>query len=65
MVINVKVLEITLLKVKARFGYGWFDLDHFSLGFAYFDQDRAHPAISHCSQLLLKCRVATNISHRL
>ena len=23
---------------------------------------RAHPAISHCSHLLLKCRVATNIS---
>ena len=26
---------------------------------------RAYPAISHCSHLLLKCRVATNISHRL
>ena len=26
---------------------------------------RAHPAISHCSHLLLKCRVATNISHCL
>ena len=25
----------------------------------------AHPAISHCSHLLLKCRVATNISHWL
>ena len=25
-------------------------------------QIRAHPAISHCSHLLLKCRVATNIS---
>ena len=24
---------------------------------------RAHPAISHCSHLLLKCRVATNISN--
>ena len=26
---------------------------------------RAHPAISHCSHLLLKYRVATNISHCL
>ena len=26
---------------------------------------RAHPAISHCSHLLLKCRVATNIIHWL
>ena len=26
---------------------------------------RAHPAISHCSQLLLKCRMATNISQWL
>ena len=26
---------------------------------------RAYPAISHCSHLLLKCRVATNISHWL
>ena len=26
---------------------------------------RAHPAISHCSHLLLKCRVATNICHWL
>ena len=26
---------------------------------------KAHPAISHCSHLLLKCRVATNISHWL
>ena len=26
---------------------------------------RAHPAISHCSHLLLKCRVITNISHWL
>ena len=26
---------------------------------------RAHPAIIHCSHLLLKCRVATNISHLL
>ena len=26
---------------------------------------RAHPAISHCSHLLLKCRVATIISHWL
>ena len=26
---------------------------------------RAHPAISHCSHLLLKCRVATNISYWL
>ena len=27
--------------------------------------NRAYPAISHCSHLLLKCRVATNISHWL
>ena len=26
---------------------------------------RAHPVISHCSHLLLKCRVVTNISHWL
>ena len=26
---------------------------------------RAHPAISHYSHLLLKCRVATNMSHKL
>ena len=26
---------------------------------------RAHPAISHCSHFLLKCRVATNVSHWL
>ena len=26
---------------------------------------RAHPAISHCSHLLLKCRAATNINHWL
>ena len=26
---------------------------------------RAHPVISHCSHLLLKCRAATNISHWL
>ena len=26
---------------------------------------RAHPVTSHCSHLLLKCRVATNISHWL
>ena len=26
---------------------------------------RAHPAISHCSHLLLKCRMATNISQWL
>ena len=26
---------------------------------------RAYPAISHCSHLLLKCRVASNISHWL
>ena len=26
---------------------------------------RAHPAISHCSHLLLNCRVATNMSHWL
>ena len=26
---------------------------------------KAHPAISHCGHLLLKCRVATNISHWL
>ena len=26
------------------------------------DNSRAHPAICHCSHLLLKCRVATNVS---
>ena len=31
----------------------------------HFTYCRAHPAISHCSHLLLKCRVATNISHWL
>ena len=31
----------------------------------FFSRLRAHPAISHCSHLLLKYRVATNISHWL
>ena len=31
----------------------------------HINSHRFHPAISHCSHLLLKCRVATNISHWL
>ena len=31
----------------------------------YISYIRAYPAISHCSHLLLKCRVDTNISHWL
>ena len=33
--------------------------------FSIMSGHRAHPAISHCNHLLLKCRVATNISHWL
>ena len=34
-------------------------------GQSQHNQVSAHPAISHCSHLLQKCRVATNISHWL
>ena len=42
-----------------------YKIDLRKLSITKYCKTRAHPAISHCSQFLLKCRVATNICHWL
>ena len=61
---SVKQNRNTKITVGCIIVYNAFDFGMWSVLVVQSEQHvRAHPARSHCSHLLLKCRVATNISH--